>query len=134
MWGIEKMKIFHRNSFVYLIVSLVLALTGAIYEHYSHGVYSYSMIYAFAAPLILGTLVNMILERLKAWYPGHLTRQFWHCGVGTLTVGLLISGVFQIYGSANSLLNLYYVAGFIMVIAGAVLYFTRDRQYTEEEQ
>ncbi len=121
-------KTFHRNSFVYLIISLFVALTGFIYEHFSHDIYSYSMIYAFAVPLVLGTLLNMILERLKAYAPGSLTRQFWHTGVGTLTLGFFISGVFQIYGTASGLLNWYYIAGVILLLASTVLYFTYDRK------
>ncbi len=123
---------FSKTSFIYLIISLVLALTGAIYELFSHGVYSYAMIYAFAVPLIFGTLLNMIMERLKAHMPGSLTRQIWHSGTGTITLGLLISGVFQIYGSANQLLNVYYIAGLILLVTGAILYFARDRKAGEQ--
>ena len=36
--------------------SVFFALFGAIYEQFSHQVYSYYMIYAFALPLILGAL------------------------------------------------------------------------------
>ena len=121
-------KDFSKRSFVYLIISVILALTGAVYELFSHGVYSYSMIYAFAVPLILGALLNMILERLEAHPPKSITCQIWHSGVGTLTLGLLISGVFQIYGSANGLLNVYYIAGFVLLITGAILYLSRDRK------
>ena len=34
----------------------ILALFGAIYELFSHDVYSYYMIYAFAIPLLMGVL------------------------------------------------------------------------------
>ena len=40
-----------RTAFVYLLVSLFCALFGAVYEVFSHEVYSFYMIYAFAFPL-----------------------------------------------------------------------------------
>jgi peptidoglycan/LPS O-acetylase OafA/YrhL len=121
-------KPFHRNSFVYLLIALLLALTGFIYEHFSHDIYSYSMMYAFSVPLVLGTLLNMILERLRAHSPGSLTRQLWHCGVATLTIGLLVSGVFQIYGSASIWINVYYPVGALLLLISGILYFTHDRK------
>lgn len=45
-----------KTSFIYLIVSIVLMIAGAVYEHFSFGVYSYFMIYAFAIPLAGGAL------------------------------------------------------------------------------
>ena len=41
---------------VYLSVTVFSALFGAVYELFSHGVYSYCMIYAFAFPLLLGDI------------------------------------------------------------------------------
>ena len=45
-----------KTSFIYLIVAIVLMVAGAVYEHFSFGVYSYFMIYAFAIPLAGGAL------------------------------------------------------------------------------
>ena len=45
-----------KTSFIYLIVSIVLMIAGAVYAHFSFGVYSYFMIYAFAIPLAGGAL------------------------------------------------------------------------------
>ena len=45
-----------KTSFIYLIVSIVLMIAGAVYEHFSFGVYSYFMIYAFSIPLAGGAL------------------------------------------------------------------------------
>ncbi len=49
-----------KVAFSYLIISVALAAAGAIYEHFSFGVYSNYMIYAFAIPLIGGTLPFML--------------------------------------------------------------------------
>lgn len=45
-----------RAGFFYLAVTLVCAAFGAVYEIFSHGVYSYFMLYAFAFPLCGGVL------------------------------------------------------------------------------
>ena len=45
-----------KTGFIYLLLALVLALFGAVYEVFSHGVYSYYMLYAFAFPLAGGAL------------------------------------------------------------------------------
>ncbi len=119
---------FRKISFIYLVVSGGLLATACIYELFSHGIYSFSMIFAFTVPLTLGTLLNAILERLRAHPPGCVTSQLWHSGVGTLTLGLFVSGVFQIYGTANSLLNLYYIAGVVLLAVASVLYFTVDKR------
>lgn len=49
-----------RTALIYLIISMFLAAAGAVYEHFSFGVYSYYMIYAFAVPLVGGTLPFML--------------------------------------------------------------------------
>lgn len=51
-----------RTAFVYLLVSLFCALFGAVYEVFSHEVYSFYMIYAFAFPLAGGTLPFFLLS------------------------------------------------------------------------
>ena len=43
----------------YLWISIFFAVFGGIYEYFSHGVYSYFMIYAFMIPLVLGTVPTM---------------------------------------------------------------------------
>ena len=110
-----------------MLVTLFVILVGYVYETFSRGVFSFLMIYAFAVPLVLGTLLNMILERLKAYVPGFITGQLWHCGVATVTVGMILGGVFQIYGSADERLNLFFIVGALMLASAVVLYFTRDR-------
>ena len=45
-----------RYSFIYLAAAVFCALFGAVYEIFSHGVFSFFMIYAFAFPLVLGAV------------------------------------------------------------------------------
>ena len=74
-----------KTAFVYLLTALFLAFFGAVYELFSHGVYSYYMIYAFAFPLAGGTLPFSLLHLFPTKkYPGAVARGLYHCGIATL--------------------------------------------------
>lgn len=67
-----------RTAFVYLLVSLFCALFGAVYEVFSHEVYSFYMIYAFAFPLAGGTLPFFLLSMVPVpKYPCALARNLY---------------------------------------------------------
>ncbi len=86
------------------------------------------MIYAFAYPLVGGALLFLILSfvRLKH-YPPALSRNFYHGGIATLTVGSLMQGVLEIYGTTNSLTVFYKIVGIPMVIVGVSWYLLHCR-------
>ena len=105
-----------------LIVSLFCALFGAVYELFSHGVYSYAMLYAFAFPLVLGVLPLALIPVLSAPYPSRAVRNLFHAGIAALTVGSIISGVLEIYGTTNPLTLVYWIIGGVLTALGAVLY------------
>lgn len=103
-------------AFSYLIISIALAAAGAIYEHFSFGVYSNYMIYAFAIPLIGGTLPFMLRSMRRAADVGWT----WHAGIATLTIGSIVHGILAISGRPNSLTIIYLVAGIILLICAAI--------------
>ena len=106
-----------KTAFVYLLISLFCAFFGAVYEIFSHGVYSYFMIYAFGFTLAGGTLPFSILALSKTkWYPNKLTYSFYHYGIATLTVGSIVRGVLDIYGTSNDLSNIYWWVGFAFIL------------------
>ena len=107
----------------YLILTLFFSLFGAIYEVFSHGVYSYRMIYAFGYPLILGLVPVLIMHfsRIKK-LPGTLSGQLYRCGIYTLTIGSVVKGVLEIYGTTSRLSDLYTPAGFLLILAGFLLF------------
>lgn len=114
-----------KTAFVYLLISLFCVLFGAVYERFSHEVYSYYMLYAFAFPLVGGTLVFMILSFLKLErYPNAVSRNLYHSGIAAMTAGSIVRGVLEIYGTTNVLEGYYWLVGFLFaasgVIAGAV--------------
>lgn len=107
----------------YLILTIFFALFGAIYEVFSHGVYSYRMIYAFGYPLILGLVPVLIMHfsRIKKM-PGTLSGQLYKCGIYTLTIGSVVKGVLEIYGTNSRLSDLYTPAGYLLILAGFLLF------------
>lgn len=106
-----------------LIVSLFCVLFGAVYELFSHGVYSYPMLYAFVFPLALGVLPLALIPVLSAPYPNRTVRNLLHAGIAALTVGSLITGVLEIYGTTNPLTPVYWILGGALTALGAALYF-----------
>ena len=55
-----------RTGFVYLACGVSCAVVGAVYEYFSHGVYSFWMAYACLFPLVLGAL-PFGAAALKGW-------------------------------------------------------------------
>lgn len=113
-----------KTAFAYLLISLFCILFGVVYELFSHEVYSYYMVYAFAFPLAGGTLpfLAIFLFRRKN-YPGAVAENLYHSGIATLTVGSIMRGALDIYGTTNRLLNVYWIIGTVLVAAGVTAYF-----------
>ena len=103
----------------YLLVSLFCAFFGAVYELFSHGVYSYFMLYAFAFPLALGTLPE-ILRGLRGAEPSPISAQLWGAGVAALTVGSIFRGILDIYGTSSPLSIVYWIVGGALLLSGAL--------------
>ncbi|MBQ8053870.1 MAG: hypothetical protein IJ198_08740 [Lachnospiraceae bacterium] len=105
----------------YAAASLFCALFGAVYEIFSHEVYSYSMIYAFIIPLAGGALPFLAIAagHIKR-FPGRISRSLYHAAIATLTIGSIMKGVLEIYGTTSVLLPAYWIAGGLL-IAGAVI-------------
>ena len=120
-----------RTALIYLFVSIFCAVFGAVYEIFSHGVYSAFMVFAFVFPLIGGTLPFLLLyiaERSREktlnsrpyfrLYPAIPARSFYHCGIIALTLGSILTGILDIYGTTNKLLTLYWFLGAALLLAG----------------
>ena len=88
----------------YWTFSLVTAVFGLVYEHFSHGVTSYYMLFAFLIPLSAG------IARLLPIFRGR-DGLFWSCGTLTLTVGSLLRGALDIYGTTSRLCGIYWILG-----------------------
>lgn len=112
-----------KAGFVYLLVSLFCVFFGAVYEHFSHEVYSYYMLYAFAFPLVGGALPLYALALSKSKYlPTRLVLNLYNSGIAAFTVGSIFKGVLDIYGTTNALVHVYWYLGTALCGAGFLLY------------
>ena len=111
---------------VYLIISIFTAFFGAVYEVFSHGIYSYYMIYAFAFPLVFGVLPFLLITLIpRCAIPSYASRSCLHAAVATATVGSIIQGVLDIYGTDSMLVIIYAYASALLFTASMVLYFVQ---------
>ena len=110
-----------KTALVYLILSVFCALFGAVYELFSHEVYSFYMIYAFGFPLVGGALPYGILSAFHLRNSSALARNLYHSGIAALTVGSIVRGILDIYGTTNSLSKYYWYVGVFAVAAGVVI-------------
>ncbi len=109
-----------KNSLIYnLIGTVFLVVFGAIYEYFSHGVYSYFMIYAFVVPLMMGVIPYQIMF-LKGYAPNRIFINLWNSAIATLSIGSVFAGVLAIYGTTNRLVYVYPVAGTLLIFAGII--------------
>ena len=115
-----------RHAAGELIGALFCAVFGMIYEVFSHEVYSYFMIYAFAVPLVLGVLPCALLLNAKK-YPGKTAAALWNSGTAALSVGCAFRGALDIYGTTNRLL-LVYPAAAIVILAVAAATAIKNRK------
>lgn len=111
-----------KTGFIYLLLALVLALFGAVYEVFSHGVYSYYMLYAFAFPLAGGALPFYGMALSNCRLPGRASRNPYHSGIAALTVGSVFEGILEIYGTTNRLVGVYWIVGAVLLACGILLY------------
>lgn len=112
------------NALYMLGFSLFCALFGAIYEVFSHEVYSFYMIYGFAIPLVGGTTLFLLLERFGKKMPDRTSVSFWNMAIVTLTIASLYRGIIDIYGTTNKKIWIYVIAAGVLGVI-AVINFVR---------
>ena len=120
--SISDTKSYTRTALVYLLIAAFCALFGSIYERFSHGVYSYHMLYAFAYPLLGGTLPALVLSLLEKPLPTPMIRTLHRCAITTFTVGSILHGVLEIYGTTNRLTALYFPTASLLLLAATTAY------------
>ncbi len=110
----------------YGIITTFFAMLGFIYELFSHQVYSFYMIYAFTIPLIAGLLPSLMLSSEKELPFGYLfdmkniSGQIYAGALLMFTMGNIIKGVLDIYGTTNSKLAVFPAAGVLMILLSFV--------------
>lgn len=107
-----------KTGFVYLLMTIICALFGAIYERFSHDVFSYYMIYAFAFPLVGGVLPFFSLAYSSLRLPGRFSLNLYHSGIAAMTVGSMFQGALEIYGTTNGFVCVYWAVGTALLLCG----------------
>lgn len=120
-----------KRGIGYLAAAAATAAAGQMYELFSHGVYSNYMIFAFLIPFTAGAIPNLIAaaftkNRAATVRPGAASR-LQLAAVATLTVGSLVEGALEIYGTTNRLMAFYPVAGFGLLTAAVLAYIRQSR-------
>lgn len=112
-----------KAGFKYLLASVFCVVFSAVYGYFSHDVYSLYMIYAFAFPLVLGAVPLFALVLFgRGKYPQKWSMTLYALGIATLTVGSVMTGVFEIYGTENGMVAAYWIAGGVLAVIGAFSY------------
>ncbi len=111
----------------YFAAAAFCILFAAVYEHFSHGVWSNYMVCLFVWPLLGGVPALLLPGIRTALMPCRAVRNFWASGVATLTLGSCLAGVFEIYGTTAPLVAVYWYAGAALTVLAAGLYFFQPR-------
>lgn len=125
-------KIYRDNILGHMIFAIFIAVFGAIYEKFSHEVYSYYMIYAFMIPLCLGSFAYLLASKRAKKEPRNITVSAWNAVVVTLTIGSIFEGILEIYGTTNRLVWFYPVAAIIFLLIAIGSKFLNNRRIVEE--
>ncbi len=127
-----------RTIFVYIGVTLFIALFGLIYELNSNNVYAFEMAFAWIYPLIFGVCAYLAIRFIPiAKAPGLLTACVYHTGVGLITMRSIFIGVIKIYGTTNNAItNAYTILSIIFLVGGVALYIfglIKSKESTKEQ-
>ena len=116
---LNRQRLLHSHGLGLLFAAALVALFGAVYEQFSFGVWSFWMVYAFA-PLLLDGIWLLVLPKRKS-VPGELFLGLLEPGLVMLTLGMLLAGVVEIYGTENRLLPVLPTAGGLLVLAAGIV-------------
>ena len=109
-----------RHAAAELCAALFLAFFGAVYEHFSFGVYSYYMIYAFIFPLVSGIL--LLAAAAGKHQPAPRTLFLLHACTAACAVGSIAAGILKISGREHPLLICYPLLGGILLLLTLLSY------------
>ncbi len=113
---------FLRSGRGYLILAAAVLVGGLVYEHFSFGVLSVFMLGAWLIPLLCGCVPNGLWAHRVLPRPETGVRRLLLAGIATWTVGSLLQGALEIYGTTNRLMAVYAAAGAALLAASAAAY------------
>lgn len=110
--------------FLYLGITVFIVVFAAVYERFSHDVYSFHMWFAWIWVLGFGVVPYLLFFFLPIKkVPGYLTECFYNFGVAMLTIRSIYIGVVDIYGtSREGMITVYTVISIVFLSIGVLLY------------
>ena len=113
-----------RSLYIYIGITIFIGLFGAVYEVFSHNVFSPAMYLAWLIPCFLGVGVYLALVFTPIdKVPGTLVECIYNFGVAMLTVRSIFIGVIEIYGTTNkAMLATYTVLSIVFLVVGGSAY------------
>jgi drug/metabolite transporter (DMT)-like permease len=109
----------NKPFLIWLGITLFCIIFAFVYEMFSFGVYSMSMILMFLYPLLLGALPCL-------FFHGNTSR-FRNDGILLLTGGSLLAGVLEIYGTSSSLTDMIRWLGIIFLVLDLIIMVLQKR-------
>ena len=103
----------------YGLLSLCLFLFQMVYHHFSHGVVSFSLQYAWLLMAVAG-LIWWLIGRIFSHKQLRLSANLYHSGLACLITWCLLNGVLEIAGSDSPYLWLYLLFGGGFILASLV--------------
>ena len=123
-----------RHAAIFAGISGFTLVFAAVYEYFSHGVYSNAMIFAFLIPLLMVTIPYLFGGRLGRGSlfgakgrreSAYMAFSFYESAVVTFLCGSIYSGILEIYGTTNRLSVVYPVAGGGLLLLSAIWFLLR---------
>ncbi len=111
---------FKKTIIKYILLSLFLFIFQFVYHLFGHGVKSVYMSYAFILPILLGVFRALII---RFFYPSTVFEdQIWDMGLHTIIIGSIFHGIFDIYGTTVSLVQVFFIVGGLLLGVSLLLY------------
>lgn len=108
----------------FIIYSIICIIFTFIYELFSHGVISYYMILSFIFPL-LGFIEIVILCKKNKLVKIN-SHNFFKASLLTFTLGSILKGILDIYGTTNKLIIIYLILGLILLVLSIITYLKKN--------
>ena len=107
-----------KEQIRFYIYTIFCILFTIIYQQFSHGVISYYMILSFLFPLIGLLETQFIINKNKNIKI--ISHNLFKSSIITFTLGSILKGVLDIYGTTNKLIITYLILGLILLIISII--------------
>ena len=118
--SISDIKKERKRFIIYILLCILFSFT---YEQFSHGVISYYIKFSFFFPFV-GLLETFIVKNQKLTIKTS-SHNLFKASILTFTLGSILKGVLDIYGTTNRLIFVYLILGLILFLLSIITYFKK---------